>query len=154
MFLPGKSYEQRSVAGYNSWGRRAGHDRALTHAGYSVGTGSLLLIFLMPDQLVSPPGLGPERMAFWASEIVARLVHLGEELANGEWVFTSVVQITTSFCFLLGIEMLSWRSADSRWKERSDQLELLRLSIWYEKKKFGVTTWLTLTWVFADMLES
>lgn len=81
-------------------------------------------------------------------------MHLGEELATGEWVFTSVVQITTSFCFLLGIEMLSWRSADSRWKERSDQLELLRLSIWYEKKKFGVTTWLTLTWVFADMLES
>ena len=50
--------------------------------------------------------------------------------------------------------MLSWRSADSSWKERSNQLELLRLSIWYEKKKFGVMTWLTLTWVFAEMLES
>ena len=39
-------------------------------------------------------------------------------------------------------------------RERSDQLELLRLSIWYEKKKFGVMTWLTLTSVFTDMLES
>lgn len=47
--------------------------------------------------------------------------HLGEELANGEWFLTSVVQIMTLSCLLWGMEMLSWRSADSRWKKREEQ---------------------------------